>query len=77
MVALHSGERGMDEYTVGKSQYNGKEGTFRDAEDGTLQKNPVDQGSVDSTVRFSTLLSSGETKKLFLWVILEKPINPW
>lgn len=72
LVALHSGERGMDEYTVGKSQYNGKEGTFRDAEDGTLQKNPVDQGSVDSTVRFSTLLSSGETKKLFLWVIFGK-----
>ncbi|QQS59539.1 glycoside hydrolase family 15 protein [Candidatus Peregrinibacteria bacterium] len=69
----HEGEgMGMDEYTVGKSKYHEKEGTFRDAEDGTLQKNPIDQGSVDSTVRFSIHISPGKTKQLFLWIAFGK-----
>lgn len=52
---MKSGEGGrsksdLDDYAVGLAESDGFEGTFRDAEDGVLSKNPVTQGRVDSTV---------------------------
>ncbi|MDB5296413.1 MAG: cga [Phycisphaerales bacterium] len=44
------GPQGVDEYATGSSGFAGAEGTWRDAEDGHLQGNPIAQGSVDSTV---------------------------
>jgi glucoamylase len=41
---------GVDQWAVGISEALGKEGTWRDAEDGTLSGHSVKQGSVDSTV---------------------------
>ncbi|HXE55272.1 MAG TPA: glycoside hydrolase family 15 protein [Tepidisphaeraceae bacterium] len=40
----------IDEYATGTSGFRGAEGTWRDAEDGHLQGNPIAQGSVDSTI---------------------------
>ncbi|MGC4030373.1 MAG: glycoside hydrolase family 15 protein [Tepidisphaeraceae bacterium] len=42
-------EQRIDEYACGNSGFNGAEGTWRDAEDGTLQGNAIAQGAVDST----------------------------
>lgn len=44
---------GIDEYTVGMFAYQGKEGSWRDAEDGLLSQNAVEHGPVDSVVRFT------------------------
>jgi len=41
---------GVDQWAVGVKEVRGFEGTWRDAEDGTLSGNAVAQGSVDSTV---------------------------
>jgi GH15 family glucan-1,4-alpha-glucosidase len=41
---------GVDQWAVGIKEARGKEGTWRDAEDGELSGNAVAQGSVDSTV---------------------------
>jgi len=41
---------GVDQWAVGIKETKGKEGTWRDAEDGELSGNAVAQGSVDSTV---------------------------
>ena len=41
---------GVDQWAVGTKEVQGKEGTWRDAEDGELSGNAVAQGSVDSTV---------------------------
>jgi len=41
---------GLDQWAVGIKEAQGKEGTWRDAEDGHLSGNAVAQGSVDSTV---------------------------
>ena len=42
--------QGIDEYATGTSGFHGAEGTWRDAEDGHLQGNPIAQGAVDSTI---------------------------
>lgn len=41
---------GVDQWAVGVKEVRGMEGTWRDAEDGSLSGNAVAQGSVDSTV---------------------------
>jgi len=43
-------ELGVDQWAVGTKEAQGKEGTWRDAEDGQLSGNAVAQGSVDSAV---------------------------
>src|SRR5256885_10609956 len=41
---------GIDEYACGRSGIGGSEGTWRDAEDGVLSMNAIQQGAVDSTI---------------------------
>ncbi len=58
----------FDQWAVGNTDIEGKEGTFRDAEDGELSKGLVEHSSVDSTIRFSCNVSSKETKEVRYWV---------
>jgi GH15 family glucan-1,4-alpha-glucosidase len=64
--------KGFDQYAIGKSKFLDKEGTYKDAEDGELQENPIEQGSVDSTIRFSETFSPNEKKSLFCWIAVGK-----
>lgn len=41
---------GVEHFACGLKETHGLEGTWKDAEDGTLSGNPIAQGSVDSTV---------------------------
>jgi len=59
---------GINSFTTGKSEYKGMEGTWRDAEDGRLEENPIEQGSVDSTVEFDIPMKKGETVILYMWI---------
>lgn len=68
-------KKGLSEFAVGKSSYGNKEGTWRDAEDGHLGGNPIEQGSVDSVVGFYDHFIAGEEKKLNLWLVAGKNID--
>ena len=50
LMNARSGERGFDDFSVGIFQLEGKEGTYKDAEDGVLGKNTIEHGRVDSTL---------------------------
>ncbi len=41
---------GIDDWATGYKEFNNAEGTWRDAEDGALGRNPIAQGSVDCTL---------------------------
>jgi GH15 family glucan-1,4-alpha-glucosidase len=43
----------MDQWATGYKEFNGQQGTWRDAEDGVLGRNPIAQGSVDSCSGFA------------------------
>lgn len=58
----------IDDYTVGAYQFEGKEGSFRDAEDLTLSKNAVEHGSVDSVVRFCLSCESKAKARVYYWI---------
>lgn len=45
--AAHSG---ISSWATGVKEFNGSQGTWRDAEDGELGRNPIAQGSVDGTI---------------------------
>jgi len=58
----------FDQYTVGLFGIEGKEGTFRDAEDGELGMNNVEHGRVDSTIRFSLNIDPNSSERVHYWI---------
>ncbi len=59
----------MDQYAVGSYGIEGKEGTFKDAEDGQLSGSAVEHGGVDSVVRLSLQLDSNQKRAVDYWIV--------
>ncbi|MBT3292800.1 glycoside hydrolase family 15 protein [Candidatus Peregrinibacteria bacterium] len=66
---------GINSYSIGKSEYQGKEGTWKDAEDGELSMTTIDQGSVDSTVGIFCSVSPNKESEINMWVCLGKSLE--
>jgi len=62
------GGKGLSQFAVGQKGFGGKEGTFKDAEDGLLSGNPIAQGSVDSVLGFTLDLGAQDKGKIFYWI---------
>ncbi len=60
--------RAFDQYSVGLFGIEGKEGTYRDAEDGELSGNPVEHGMVDSVMRLPLHLKGGASEEVQYWM---------
>jgi len=58
----------ISDYAVGQAEFGDMEGTWRDAEDGVLSKNPIAQGSVDSTVGIYFDMKPQEEVACFYWI---------
>jgi oligosaccharide amylase len=65
----------FDDFSLGAYQFEGKEGTFKDAEDGQLGKNAVEHGSVDSVVRFSLRCDAQLKSTLYYWITAGKSLE--
>lgn len=59
---------GIDQWATGSKEMDGAEGTWRDAEDGQLQGNPIAQGSVDSTIALHATVPAGGECMLYYWL---------
>ncbi len=68
MIDGTSTQGGIFEYATGVKRFHGAEGTWRDAEDGHLEGNPISQGSVDSTVSFRLDVPAGGRQTLWYWI---------
>ncbi len=55
-------------YNIGLFGIEGKEGTYLDAEDGRLEKNPVEHGSVDSVLELSFSIAPLTSNDAYYWV---------
>lgn len=60
--------RGCTDYTTGVFESGGLEGSFVDAKDGILAKNPIEHGQVDSVIAFDSVFKAKEEKFLYYWV---------
>lgn len=59
---------GIDQYTVGAHEFEGKEGSYKDAEDGELSMNAVEHGSVDSCIRFCVSCEKQKKTTVHYWI---------
>ena len=55
-------------FATGRKAFRGKEGTWRDAEDGNLQGGVITEGSVDSTLGVHFTCEAGESFEFFYWI---------
>ncbi len=62
----------FDQYAVGVFGIEGKDGVFRDAEDGELSGNAVEHGSVDSVIRSHLDIAAHDSARVNYWVACGK-----
>lgn len=65
----------FDDYTVGLYGVEGREGSYKDAEDGVLSKNPIEHGRIDSVLSVSLKLHKKEHKYAYYWVTVGETKN--
>lgn len=59
---------GFTEWATGIKEVGGAEGTWRDADDGRLEGNPIAQGAVDSTGALHLTVPAGGEAACFYWI---------
>lgn len=62
-------------YAIGQKELHGLEGTWRDAEDGKLGKNPIAQGSVDGTIELELKIPAKGSTEGWFWICFGKDIQ--
>ncbi len=58
----------FDQHSVGNYRIEGKEGTYKDAEDGELSGNNIEHAGVDSVIRFSLKIPANSKGSVDYWV---------
>lgn len=69
LYSENSEGEGFDQFAVGNYGIEGKEGTFKDAEDGELSGSLVEHGGVDSVMRLKFELEPTQSTKAYYWII--------
>jgi GH15 family glucan-1,4-alpha-glucosidase len=62
-------DKPFDDYSIGFCGIEGKEGTWKDAEDGFLSKNPIEHGVVDSVVGWQRNIPAGGSITVYYWIM--------
>lgn len=62
-------EHAYDQFAIGNYGIEGKEGTFRDAEDGELSGSAVEHGGVDSVIRFALNMDAHAQTDIDYWIV--------
>ncbi len=64
----------FEDYATGRMNFNGQEGTFRDADDGVLSKNPIEHGPADSTIGLYASYMGGQSRTCHYWLLAAQSI---
>lgn len=75
LVNARTGTEAFSEYNIGLFGIEGREGTYMDAVDGILEKNPIEHGSVDSVIGLSLFVEGQGTKDAYYWIVCGKSIT--
>lgn len=74
VAASYKGQRFSD-YSIGLFDIEGKSGTYLDAEDGKLEGNPIEHGSVDSIIGVTVNLHPKGNEEVMYWVAVGESID--
>jgi GH15 family glucan-1,4-alpha-glucosidase len=66
---------GVEDWAIGVKEFQGAEGTWRDAEDGLLARNTIAQGSVDSTIGLRVQVPAGGRVVCHYWLAAGYPVQ--
>ena len=69
LINARADDAHFSEYNIGLFGIEGKEGTYRDAEDGILSGNPIEHGSVDSVLACPVTIPAKETREIEYWIV--------
>ncbi|MDA8169604.1 MAG: glycoside hydrolase family 15 protein [Nitrospiraceae bacterium] len=72
ICGMREGKTGFDQFATGRKEFGSFQGTWKDAEDGALEGNPIAQGSVDSCVSMWIDLPPSGEKTIFYWIAAGK-----
>lgn len=72
--ATHNGKQFVD-YNIGLFGIENKEGTFHDATDGILERNPIEHGSVDSVIGMTCNLVPKGHAEIHYWVCYGESVD--
>ena len=61
-------QRPFDQHSIGLFGIEGREGTYKDAEDGELSNGNVEHGRVDSTIRFKLNVAPHSSERVHYWI---------
>ena len=75
LVNAQSSEGRFEEYSVGLIGIEGKDGTFKDAEDGTLSGNGIEHGQVDSVIGLSVEIGPKTDAEVYYWITIARSIQ--
>ncbi|MBV9159830.1 MAG: glycoside hydrolase family 15 protein, partial [Candidatus Kaiserbacteria bacterium] len=65
----------FEDYATGRANFQGKEGSHRDADDGILSKNPIEHGPADSVIGLYGSFAPGQSKTAYYWMIAAQSIQ--
>jgi oligosaccharide amylase len=68
-------DRPFDDYTTGVFHIEGKEGSYKDAEDGVLSRNPIEHGPTDSVIGFYRSYDPKEEKVHYYWLTAAESVS--
>ena len=68
IISGHYNGAPFNQHSIGLFGIEGKEGTYRDAEDGELSGSNVEHGRVDSTIRFTLQVAARSSERVHYWV---------
>ena len=64
----------FQDYATGRANFQGKEGTHRDADDGQLSKNPIEHGPADSVIGLYGSFAPGQSRTAYYWMAAAQSI---
>jgi len=75
LFSAASPKKGLYQFSTGYKEQPGREGTWRDAEDGDLQGNPIAQGSVDSAFSLELDLQANSIGLVYFWAACARSLK--
>ncbi len=58
----------FEDYATGRANFQGKEGSHKDADDGALSKNPIEHGPADSVIGLYGSYASAQSRAAYYWI---------
>ena len=65
----------FEDYACGRANFQGKEGSHKDAEDGMLSKNAIEHGPADSIIGLYGQYARGQSRTAYYWVAAARSIG--